>query len=206
MSWNIVLGPPGTGKTTFLLRTVEDLFKKGIKPYELAYLAFTKKAASEALQRAVEKFDYEPDQLIYFRTIHSLCYFWQGLNKSDVLDRKDLRTFSQSVGEKISSAWDGENLMALNSKGDNMLFLENMARNMGMSYRAAWNVANSDLSWIHFDWFCKNYNNFKETNYLMDFTDMLTGFLEFETKPPLKALIVDEAQDLSALQWRCVHI
>lgn len=205
MTWNIVLGPPGTGKTTYLLKTVEQLFNKGVKPYELAYLAFTKKAATEALQRAVTKFEYDPDQLIYFRTIHSLCYFWQGLSKSDVMDRKDLRTFSQLVGEKISSAWDGENLMALNSKGDQMLFLENMARNKSDSYRLTWNNANTDIPWIHFDWFCKNYNQFKELNYLMDFTDMLTGFLEFETVPPLKALIVDEAQDLSALQWKCVH-
>ena len=74
MSWNIVLGPPGTGKTTFLLNKVEELFKEDIQPYELAYLAFTKKAATEALTRAVDKFDYEQDQLIYFRTIHSLCY------------------------------------------------------------------------------------------------------------------------------------
>ena len=99
--WNVVLGPPGTGKTTYLLKTVEELFKKGIKPYELAYLAFTKKAAHEALARAVEKFDYDPDQLIYFRTIHSLCYFWQGLKKSDVMDRKDLRAFSMSVGGTV---------------------------------------------------------------------------------------------------------
>jgi DNA helicase-2/ATP-dependent DNA helicase PcrA len=205
VTWNVVLGPPGTGKTTFLLRTVESLFKKGIKPYELAYLAFTKKAANEALARAVKKFDYEHDQLIYFRTIHSLCYFWQGLTKSDVMDRKDLRAFSKSIGERISSAWDGENLMALNSKGDQMLFLENMARNMNMSYRDTWNQAGTDISWIHFDWFCKSYTNYKSMNYLMDFTDMLSGFLEFETKPPLKALIVDEAQDLSALQWKCVH-
>ena len=203
--WNVVLGPPGTGKTTYLLKTVEELFKKGIKPYELAYLAFTKKAAHEALARAVEKFDYDPDQLIYFRTIHSLCYFWQGLKKSDVMDRKDLRAFSMSVGERISSAWDGENLMALNSKGDTMLFLENMARNMCVPYREMWNKAGTDISWIHFDWFCKSYTNYKDTNYLLDYTDMLSGFVDFDTAPPLKALIVDEAQDLSILQWKCIE-
>ena len=59
--WNIVLGPPGTGKTTYLLNTVENLFDKGIAPYELAYVAFTKKAATEALSRAIVKFDYAED-------------------------------------------------------------------------------------------------------------------------------------------------
>ena len=55
MTWNIVLGPPGTGKTTYLLNTVEKLFSSGIQPNELGYLAFTKKAANEALTRAVDK-------------------------------------------------------------------------------------------------------------------------------------------------------
>ena len=203
--WNIVLGPPGTGKTTYLLNTVENLFDKGIAPYELAYVAFTKKAATEALSRAIVKFDYAEDSYTYFRTIHSLCYFWQGLTKTDILDRKDLRTFSKLIGEKISSAWDGENLMALNSKGDNMLFLENMARNTCSDYKRTWMLSNSDISWMHFDWFVQSYNNFKESNFLLDYTDMLSGFLNMDTSPMLKALIVDEAQDLSALQWKCVH-
>ena len=34
---------------------------------------------------------------------------------------------------------------------------------------------------------------------------MLSGFLNMKNSPMLKALIVDEAQDLSALQWKCVH-
>ena len=203
--WNIVLGPPGTGKTTYLLNTVEKLFDSGIGPHELAYVAFTKKAATEALTRAITKFDYAEDSYTYFRTIHSLCYFWQGLTKADILDRKDLRTFSKLVGEKISSAWDGENLMALNSKGDKMVFLENMARNTCVDYKLFWQLANSDISWMHFDWFVQSYNNFKETNFLLDYTDMLSGFLDMDTSPMLRALIVDEAQDLSALQWKCVH-
>ena len=48
--WNIVLGPPGTGKTTYLLNTVENLFDKGIAPYELAYVAFTKKLQQKLYQ------------------------------------------------------------------------------------------------------------------------------------------------------------
>ena len=88
--WNIVLGPPGTGKTTFLLEKVEDSLEQGTDPESIAYLAFTKKAATEALNRAVEKFMFEPDDLPYFRTIHSLCYRQLNLKKSDVLGKDDL--------------------------------------------------------------------------------------------------------------------
>jgi len=202
---NIVLGPPGTGKTTYLLNTVDKLFTDGVRPSELGYLAFTKKAANEALNRAMDKFNYDKDELPYFRTIHSLCYYWLGLTTADILDRKELKTFSLAVGEKISSAWDGENYMALSSKGDQMLFLENMARNMCVDYKESWSKSGYNISWIHFDWFCKSYVEYKQKHYLKDYTDMLSGFLNNNKTPKLKAIIVDEAQDLSQLQWRCIY-
>ena len=40
--WNIVVGPPGTGKTTFLLNEVEKCLEKGTRPERIAYLAFTR--------------------------------------------------------------------------------------------------------------------------------------------------------------------
>jgi len=153
----------------------------------------------------VEKFGHDPKELTYFRTLHSLCYHWLSLTRSDVLDRSNLREFSRTIGERINSAWDGENLMALNSKGDTMLFLENMARNRCMGFREQWNYADSNISWLHFEWFLKNYRNYKEANFLIDYTDMLEMFLDSKGSPNLEVLIVDEAQDLSALQWKCIQ-
>ena len=203
--WNVVLGPPGTGKTTYLLNKAEEFLESGVRPEKLGYVAFTKKAANEALTRAVEKFGYDPKDLVYFRTLHSLCYYWLGLGRSDVMARSNLREFSKTIGERIGSAWDGENLMALNSKGDTMLFLENMARNKCVGFKEQWNYADSNISWLHFDWFIKNYKNYKDTNFLIDYTDMLEMFLDSKGSPNLEVLIVDEAQDLSALQWKCVE-
>ena len=177
----------------------------GVRPEKLGYVAFTKKAANEALTRAIEKFGYDSEELTYFRTLHSLCYHWLSLSRSDVMDRGNLREFSKTIGERINSAWDGENIMALNSKGDNMLFLENISRNRCVGFREQWNSSGSDISWLHFEWFLKNYRKYKEANFLIDYTDMLEMFLDSKGSPHLDVLIVDEAQDLSALQWKCIQ-
>ena len=52
----IVLGPPGTGKTETLLTKVEDYLKE-TDPDRIGYFAFTQKAANEARDRAIKKFN-----------------------------------------------------------------------------------------------------------------------------------------------------
>ena len=46
--YNVVLGPPGTGKTTYLLNKVEEYFEKGTPPEKLGYLAFTQKSCKRS--------------------------------------------------------------------------------------------------------------------------------------------------------------
>ena len=58
----IVLGPPGTGKTTTLLNKVDDYLKQ-TDPDKVGYFAFTQKAAYEARDRAIKKFNLQ--KMIY---------------------------------------------------------------------------------------------------------------------------------------------
>ena len=49
-----ILGPPGTGKTTKLLRYVKTFLKLGTPIDKIGYFAFTTKAAGEAVDRMLD--------------------------------------------------------------------------------------------------------------------------------------------------------
>ncbi len=94
----IVLGPPGTGKTTTLLNKV-DSYLKETDPDRIGYFAFTQKAAYEARDRAMDKFNYSEDDLPYFRTLHSLAFQKLGLKKDQVMQPRHYK----DLGKKLAS-------------------------------------------------------------------------------------------------------
>ena len=61
----IVLGPPGTGKTTKLLALVEEYLSSGVPPDKIGYFAFTRRAADEAITRAAKKFNLSKKAVSY---------------------------------------------------------------------------------------------------------------------------------------------
>lgn len=210
MAWHIVLGPPGTGKTTTLLSLTERFLAKGVPPHRIGYLAFTRKAANEALDRAIERFGIDKNELVYFRTIHSLCYHWLGLETANVMSNSHYRQFSKLMGEPITGGYRSisnfpEAQIQGQSRGDKMLFQENLARSRMVPYKEQWQKSRVPVAWNHMDWFCRGLKKFKEERYLKDYTDMLSLFSEEDTVPQLQVLIVDEAQDLSLLQWQCIQ-
>lgn len=69
--WRLIVGPPGTGKTSRLVRLVAAARARGVPPERIALVTFTKAAAQEALSRLS---GFTPDWPHMVRTIHSMAY------------------------------------------------------------------------------------------------------------------------------------
>ena len=199
---NIILGPPGTGKTENLLRIVDRELKEGMDPAAIAFVSFTTKATDEARDRAKIKFNLTDDDLPYFSTLHAFGKRQLGMTRAEVMDAQDYRTFAEDYGVDlnfVSQDWDDTGIITT----DNKFIREiNKARVKGMDIKEYYDKANLDFSWPELSRACRSLEDYKEKNYKHDFTDMLSTYIESGPVPRLDVVIVDEAQDLNNLQWK----
>ena len=179
----------------------------GISPMDIGYFSFTKKAAHEARDRAIEKFPTlnAKSDFPWFRTLHSLAFRCLSVLTNDMMKPENYREFSKETGIEISIEMGEEEFMV---KADNPILSEiNIARIKGEDLRAYYNRSNLDIEWHHFEYVERAYRHYKESRGLIDFTDLLERIIyEPQKLPILQALIIDEAQDLSRLQWNLVEL
>ena len=204
--YNIILGPPGTGKTTTLINIVEEALANGIKPEQVCYLAFTRRAAKEAVDRCIEKFGINRGDLPYFRTIHSLCFQRLNMGREQVVQKKHLIGLGDDLGIDIRCKGSFEEGGIWGSTvGDRIVYLENLSRITQHTLQETWEHDDADgVYFEELETFAREYKRFKSDHDLLDFTDMLEMFSR-ELVPSFKILIVDEAQDLSSLQWGIIE-
>ena len=93
-----IFGPPGTGKTTKLISIVKQELEDGTRPEDIAFVSFSRKAADEARTRASAALSMNPDQMVWFRTLHSMAFQYQGLSGRQVLKGNDFTQLGQILG------------------------------------------------------------------------------------------------------------
>jgi len=203
----IILGPPGTGKTTTLLNLVDQFIQKGIRPKQIGYFSFTRKAAREAATRAAEKFGLDPENdLENFRTLHSFAFNRLGMTKEKMMTSEDYKEFGQLVGVPIKTASYSTDDGTFNSDNE-YLTIMNTARVKRMDlleyYDSRQNILDIERDTLYL--LSEELKRYKKEKGLKDFTDLLEDFIKQENKPSFEALFIDEAQDLSLIQWDMVR-
>jgi DNA helicase-2/ATP-dependent DNA helicase PcrA len=190
-----------------LLNLVDQFLKDGIRPRQIGYFSFTKKAATEAATRAAEKFNLDiENDLPFFRTLHSYAFNQLGMTKEKMMKQEDYKEFGQKCGIPIKTAKYSTEDGTFNSDNEYLTII-NTARVKRMDlleyYDSRQNILDIERGTLFL--LAEELKRFKKEKGLRDFTDLLEDFLNKETLNKFEVLFIDEAQDLSLLQWDMVR-
>jgi len=201
---NIIYGPPGTGKTHTLLEHIEK-FLADTPPDKIGYFTFSKNAAREGKDRAVEKFKLSYNDVPYFQTLHSFCFNQLGVNKNQVMQPKHYKELSEKMKIELEGAKQDEDYEGIFFSPDPYIQLINLARSKEMDPIKFYHLNNNyKIQLNKLEIIIEELENYKEQNGLIDFPDMLDKFITSGEAPSLRVMFVDEAQDLSLVQWKLV--
>ncbi len=200
-----ILGPPGTGKTTRLLKYVKTFLKLGTPLDKIGYFAFTKKAANEAKNRMLDSFpDLTEKKLKHFRTLHSLAFWKLGMKKSEVMQDEHYEDIGRELGIEVTVYSEGEEKTGFVDSDSEYFNIINAARIKEVSVDDEYNTGmysydlDKNLLFILRD----ELDNYKKSFYLKDYTDMIEKFIVSKLCPKYDVVFIDEAQDLSPIQWK----
>ena len=204
-----ILGPPGTGKTTRLIKYVKTFVKLGTPIDKIGYFAFTTKAANEAVDRMLDAYpNLQKKNLKHFRTLHSLAFTQLGMKKAQVMQDEHYEDIGRKLGIEVTVYSNGEEKTGFVDSDSEYFNIINAARIKNVSIEEEYNtdMYSEDIDKHQLKILKEEVDNYKQAYGLVDFTDMIERFNVAELCPKYDVIFVDEAQDLSPIQWKMYDI
>ena len=196
MHRTIIPGPPGTGKTHRLMEYLDKELKT-TDPKNILYLAFSRAAVRAAKERAPES--------VRVCTMHSLGSQelkidtsknllqnekWKGFkNYSKIC--ADL-SFETQINDSGFPQYKNSHMKVIEYARNKKLSLQDSAVELDLHFSV-------DL-WLT-EQIYQDLITYKDHTGMVEYSDMISKFVEEDKCPPLHAVFLDEAQDLSPLQW-----
>ena len=205
-----VIGPPGTGKTQTLLNKVMEYKEAGTPLDRIGYFAFTKKAAYEARDRLLETYLFlKKKDVKYFRTLHSFAFRYLGLKEENVMQEEHYKIIGEECGLRIKyAAYEKNDFNGIFTSSSEYLSLINLAAVKRINVLDQLDK-NEHLGKIERDKLQiveKHIEDYKQSYGLIDYNDMIKKFTAQQQCPSFEVVFIDEAQDLSLLQWDMIKL
>ena len=196
----IIPGPPGTGKTFTLTKYLEkELNEHKTDPQKIAYISFSNAAANEAQRRINHN-------LFHIGTMHSLGSNALGINTQTQLLKgskwnsfknysqvcKDL-SFESTTNEFGYVVYTNPHMKIIEYARSRQIDIEEAAIQLDLHQTVE--VSLTELIDSHL-------KIYKEHTGMIEYYDMIAQFIEKKVCPQLDVVFLDEAQDLSPLQWK----
>ena len=196
----VIPGPPGTGKTYRLVNHYLSNEINGLHtdPKKIVYVTFSNAAADEANERI--KYP-----LVYISTLHHLGTRECNIDTTTQLlkDRKWKQFTSQSQickGMKLETRKDSYgNIIHQNPHMKIISYARSKKINL-VEAALQLDLHHSVDLWLT-EQIDEDLKNYKEQSGMIEFSDMINKFVKEEKRLALDAVFLDEAQDLSPLQW-----
>ena len=198
-----IYGPPGTGKTFRLIRRVNAYVRTGTPYHKIGYFAFTKKAAKEARNRI----GVDEKQVPYFQTLHAFCFHLLNLNESAIIQPHHYEALGKKLNVRVNfnDKYNDEQTHFLTCNNPYFQMIQRSI-NKDIPLREEFNLNEHDRkdieSWDTLNHIYINLQEYKTKMHLLDFNDLIKKVINSGKIPKLKAIFIDEAQDLSPLQWQ----
>lgn len=183
-------------------RLIEEVSKEleTRRPEELAFVTFTRKGAEEGLRRVCSKLMFEPEDLPYFRTLHSLTFHALNLKGTQMFGRLDQRKFNKEFGYNVNRCEVDTGKVAATTDSLYLDFYD-MERSGALTSKQ---LAEADIEKAYYNQIVRDYEAYKTREEKVDFFDCLIKYVENGEALPVKVAMIDEAQDITALQWKVI--
>ena len=202
-----ILGPPGTGKSYTLIDIMSKEIESGVDSKRIAFLTFTRAARLEALSRTGKT----EEELPFLRTIHAICYRQLAIEPNRIVRPVDLRSFGRQIGIKLTGSildpWVQEHERGYEAatRDDILLSINHCGRHRKIQLKESLMFASTNIDYKYAVWFTKAYRTWKNLESMLDYTDILSEYLQYGKPLNIDVALIDEAQDLSLLQWDVVN-
>ena len=196
----VLLAQAGSGKTRRLIEEVAKELETR-RPEELAFVTFTRKGAEEGLHRVCNKLRLEPEDLPYFRTLHSLTFHALNYKANQMFGRLDQRKFNKLYGYSVNRC-EVDTGKVLPTRDTKYLDFYDLERSGALTSKQ---LAEADIEQGYYRQLVRKYEEYKAQQHLVDFFDCLIKYVQGGESLPVKVAMIDECQDITALQWKVIE-